>query len=64
MFEAFSDDAESQRLDFCNSLIAVCAVTHDTRQRRHFRQPSAVVLALELDRKSHSRTVASAHAEG
>ena len=59
MFEAFSNDAEGQGLNARDGFIPVGAVAHDAGQRRHFGQPPAVVLAFQLDRKSHAGTVTS-----
>jgi hypothetical protein len=59
VFEALGYYAESQGLDTRNSLIAVRAVAHHTGQAWHFRHPTAVILALELDRKNHGSTVTS-----
>jgi hypothetical protein len=53
MFEAFGDHAKRQSLHAGNGLVTVNAVAHDANQRRHFGQPAAIVLALDLDRKNH-----------
>ena len=57
MFEAFSDDAESQGLDSRHGFITIRAVAHDAGQGRNLGQPPAVVLSLKLDRKSHAGTL-------
>ena len=59
MFEAFGDHTKRKGLHAGDCFVAVSAVAHDARQRRHFRQPAAVVFAFDLDRKNHSRTVPS-----
>ena len=59
MLEAFGDHAKRQRLHAGNRLVAVNAVAHNARQGRHLSQPATVVLALDLDRKNHGRTVPS-----
>jgi len=59
VFETLGYHAEGQGLDARDSLIAVRAVAHDTGQAWHFRHPTAVILALELDRKNHASTVTS-----
>ena len=59
MLEALGDDAEGERLDASDSLVPVLTVGHDTRQRRHFGQPTAVVLSLNFNRERHSGNVPS-----
>jgi len=59
VFEAFRDDTKRQCLhvDVGDRFIAVSGVAHDTRQRRHFGQPAAIVFSLKFDRKHHAHTV-------
>jgi hypothetical protein len=59
MLEALGDDAEGERLDASDSLVPVMTIGHDTRQGRHFGQPTAVVLSLNFTRERHSGNVPS-----
>ena len=59
MFEALGDNTKGQRLHQGYRFVAVNAVAHHPRQRGNLGQPAAVVLALDLNRKHHGRTVPS-----
>lgn len=53
MLKPFSNDPESQSLNPRHGFITICAIAHDTGQRRHFGQPTAVLLTFELDGEGH-----------
>ena len=57
MIEAIRKDAKGERLDVSNGLIPTLPVGEDTGQVRDFGDPSAVVLALELDLEIHGQRV-------
>jgi hypothetical protein len=59
MLEALGDDAEGERLDASDSLVAVLTVGHDASQRGHFGQPTAVVFSLDFNRERHNGNVPS-----
>lgn len=59
MFKPLGDHSKGKGLDTGDGLVTVDAITHYASQARHLRQPSAVIFALKLDRKSHAGTVTS-----
>lgn len=59
VFEALSDHAQGKGLHAGDCFVAVGSVAHHAGQGRHLGEPAAVVLALDLDRKNHDRTVPS-----
>ena len=59
MLEALGDHAEGERLDASDSLVPVLSIGHDANQRRHFGQPTAIVLSLDFNREGHNGNVPS-----
>lgn len=57
MLKAFGNHPQRQGLDLGHRLASVSAVAEYAGQCWHFRQPAAVVLALELDRERHLTTL-------
>ena len=57
MLQALGDDTESEGLHARDGLSAVLAVAHHSRESRYFRQPAAVVLLFDFDRKGHAGNV-------
>ncbi len=51
MFEPIGEDSEGERLGLRDRFVASGAVREDTRQISYFADPSAVVFALDLNRK-------------
>lgn len=62
MLEAVGDYAQRQCLDPGNRLVAVRAVAHDAGEGGYFRDPAAVLLALQFNRESHATNVPSGSA--
>ncbi len=58
MVQTVGNDPQGKGLDAGDGFISVGAVAHHPRQRRHFGQPPAIVLAFEFDRKGHPAKVA------
>ena len=59
MFQAIGNDAERQGLYARDGFIAVGPVAHHASQAGHLSEPTAVVFALDLNRKDHVGTVPS-----
>ena len=59
MVKALSNDAESQRLDAGDGLVAIRSVRHHTRQAGNLGQPTAVDFRFNFDRERHQGNVAS-----
>lgn len=59
MLKALGNDAKREGLHAGDGFIAVLAVAHHPCKRRHFGQPTAVILAFKFDRERHARTVPS-----
>jgi hypothetical protein len=57
VYEAIGDNAKRQSLDERHGLIPIGSVAHDPGQVRNLRQPPAVALPLELNRKRHASTL-------
>ena len=62
MLEAFGNYSERQCLDAGNRLVAVGAVAHDAGEGGNFRDPAAVLLALQFNGESHAANVPSGSA--
>lgn len=54
MLKAIRNDAQRQGLDAHDRFVAVSAIAHDTRERRYFGQPAAVIFAFKLDGEGHA----------
>ena len=59
MFEALGDHAQRQGLHAGDGLVTVGTVAQDARQTGHFGEPTAIIFALDLNRKNHPGTVPS-----
>lgn len=59
MLEPLGDDPEGERLHARDRFVTVNGIAHDARQVSYFRQPTAVVLALQLDCEGHVINVPS-----
>ena len=57
VFQPLRDDPERQRLDPGDGVGPSLAVTQSSGEIRHFRQPPAVVLAVEFDPERHGSLV-------
>jgi len=57
MLETLRNDSQGQRLNFGHRLVPVLPIAQHAGQGRHFSQPAAVGLALQLDGESHRSTV-------
>lgn len=55
MLKSLRDHAQGERLDPGDGFVAVLTVAHHSRQRGHFGEPAAVILAIELNREGHGR---------
>jgi hypothetical protein len=54
MLETVSQDTQGQSLDVGHSIIPARAITEDTGEVGNLRDPTTVVLALNLDLKVHA----------
>ena len=54
MLEAFGKDPERERLNSGDCFITTRGIADRAREVGNFRNPAAVVLALEFDRKAHA----------
>jgi hypothetical protein len=59
MLKALGNYAQRQRLDTRDRFVAILAVRQDARESGHFRDPAAVVFALDFNGERHAGNVPS-----
>ncbi len=48
MLETIREDSQSESLYLCQGIFPAVAVCHNTRERRHFRHPTTVLLLFQF----------------